>query len=233
MKKIVNTKNIMRFIFLTFVGSTVFIAIRIALAPSVAPASKIATRVKGDYVLMFVQCLLGIVLMMFPGYLRHKVNLDIPNAMMIAYAVFLYCGIYLGEVRNFYYNVPHWDTVLHTFSGAALGTLGFSLVSLLNKSESVTFSLSPIFVAVFSFCFALSLGAIWEIYEFAIDFMLNTNTQKYALESGELLCGQAALADTMKDMIVDAIGAFAVSAVGYVSLRYNKGWLERLHIKLN
>jgi len=153
--------------------------------------------------------------------------------MIIAYAVFLYCAIYLGEVQKFYYNVPHWDTVLHAFSGAALGALGFSLVSLLTRSEAVAFSLSHIFVALFAFCFALSLGVLWEIYEFTMDALVHTNMQKYALENGAQLVGQAALADTMKDLIVDAAGAFAISVIGYISLKYEKGWLERFKVRFS
>lgn len=221
----------MRFILLTFVGSIIYVAARIIMSPTVAPPSEITVRVKSDYIFMLLQSILGAFAMLLPGYLRRKVGLDIPKAMMIAYAGFLYCAIYLGEVRNFYYGVPHWDTVLHTFSGVAVGALGFSVVSLLNKSESVTFTLSPVFVALFAFCFALALGALWEIYEFSVDTFLHTNSQKYALESGEPLVGRAALADTMKDLIVDAIGAFAISAIGYVSLKRNKGWLERFRVK--
>jgi len=231
MKKVFNAKNLMRFIFITFIASIAYVVVRIIIAPTVEPPSDIAVRVKSDYTLMLLQCIFGVLAMLLPGYLRSKVRLNIPNAMMIAYAVFLYCGIYLGEVRNFYYNVPHWDTILHIFSGAALGALGFSIVSLLNKPKSASFSLSPVFVAIFAFCFALALGVIWEIYEFLMDSILNTNMQKYALESGELLIGQAALADTMKDLIVDAIGAFAMSVIGYISLKHNKGWLERVHIR--
>ena len=231
MKKLFNAKNLMRFIFLSFIGSIVYIIVRIVLAPTVAPSSEITVRVKGDYVLMLVQCTLGALAMMLPGFLRRRVRLNIPTGMMIAYALFLYSAIYLGEVRNFYYAVPHWDTILHTFSGVALGALGFSVVSLLNRSESVYFSLSPAFVAIFAFCFALSLGVIWEIYEFAVDSLMDINMQKYALESGEPLVGQAALMDTMKDLIVDALGALAVSIVGYISIKHNKGWLERFQVK--
>ncbi|MCL1916902.1 MAG: hypothetical protein FWG14_01095 [Peptococcaceae bacterium] len=231
MKKWFNVKNLMRFVFITFVASSVYIVIRIILAPTIAPVSDITVRVKSDYMLMLMQSIFGIIAMLLPGFLRRKVNLNIPTIMMIAYAGFLYCAIYLGEVRNFYYNVPHWDTILHTFSGVALGALGFSIVSLLNKSESVAFSLSPIFVAIFAFCFALALGTLWEMYEFIVDSILNTNMQKYALESGEPLIGQEALADTMKDLIVDAIGAFIISVIGYISLKHNKGWLD--HVKVS
>lgn len=78
--------------------------------------------------------------------------------MMFLYTIFLYCAIYLGEVKSFYYEVPHWDTILHTFSGAMLGALGFLFVTLLNKNEKVQMNLSPLFVVDFSFCFAVTLG---------------------------------------------------------------------------
>lgn len=231
LKKIFNVKNLMRFIFLTFIASIIYVVVRIILAPTVAPPSDIIIRVKSDYTLMLLQCFIGAVAMLFPGLLRRRAKLNIPSVMMIAYAIFLYCAIYLGEIRNFYYVIPHWDTILHTFSGAALGSFGFSLVSLLNNSESTTFSLSPIFVAMFAFCFALSLGTVWEIYEFSMDFLLKTNMQKYALETGELLIGQAALKDTMKDLIVDGIGALLFSIFGYISLKQKNALPDKLVLK--
>ena len=233
MKKIFTVQNLIRFVFLTFIGSIIYVIVRIILAPAVAPVSDIMVRVKSDYVLMLMQCVLGAVAMLLPGFLRRKANLNIPSAMIIFYAIFLFCGIYLGEMRDFYYRVPHWDTILHMFSGFALGALGFSIVNILNNSESTTFSLSPIFVAMFAFCFAVTLGVLWEIYEFTIDFFLGTNSQKYALESGELLVSQAALMDTMKDLIVDAIGALIMSVIGFISLKYNKGWLDGLQVRIH
>jgi len=231
MKKWFGVKYFMRFIMWTFVFSIIYITVRIVLAPSVAPASDITIRVKSDYVLMLLQSIFGVFAMLLPGFLTHKVKLSIPTGMLVAYAGFLYCAIYLGEVRNFYYNMPHWDTILHIFSGAAIGALGFSIVSLLNNSETTTVSLSPLFVAMFAFGFALALGVLWEVYEFAVDYIFRTNMQKYALENGQALMGQGALMDTMKDLIVDSAGAFVMSVVGYISLKYQKGWLEKFQVR--
>ena len=232
MKKWFKTRILLWFVFITFIVSILFVITRIILAPVVAPASDITVRVKSDYAVMLLQNIFGVIAMLLPGFLIRRINLSIPTFMLILYAVFLYCGIYLGEVRNFYYIFPHWDTILHTFSGAAIGALGFSVVSLLNKSETIAFSLSPIFVALFAFCFALSLGVLWEFYEFIMDYFLNTNMQKYALENGEMLIGQNALMDTMKDLIVDAIGAFVMAVTGYISLKYKKGWIENMQVKI-
>ena len=221
------------FVFVTLVLSVVYVTIRIIMAPAtVSEGLGPHERSKSDYLLMLVQCILGIVAMYLPSMITHRLNLEIPSGMLMLYVIFLYGAIYLGEVQNFYYVIPSWDIILHCFSGAMLGALGFSFVTLLNKSERVPMNLSPIFVAVFAFCFALALGVFWEIYEFSFDGLLGLNMQKFALEDGTLLAGRAALSDTMEDLMVDAAGALAISVIGYISLKYKKGWVEKLLIKI-
>lgn len=185
-----------------------------------------------QYVFMLLQCVLGIIALILPAYIERKAGVEIPSNMMILYVVFLYCAIFLGEVQNFYYVVPYWDILLHTFSGGMLGALGFSVITYMNNSTKIPINLSPMFVACFALCFAISLGVVWEIYEFAADGIINTNMQKFALENGELLVGREALSDTMEDLIVDFLGAFVVCTIGYISLKYKKGWVERFQIKL-
>jgi len=230
MRKLINVDNFVRFVFLTFLASTVYVIIRLILAPSVAPSSDYAVLIKGDYIVLLLECIFGVVAMLLPGFLARRIRLSIPSAMILAYAAFIYCAIFLAEVRRFYITVPHWDTILHTFSGIAIGALGFSIVSILNDSDTTAFTLSPFFVALFAFCFALAIGVIWEFYEFTMDSLFDWNMQTYALESGEPFIGQAALVDTMKDLIVDAVGALVISVVGYYSLKKNRIWLKRFQI---
>lgn len=219
------------FVFITLVGSTIYSLIRLILAPKVALPGTLYVNVKSDYALMLAQCVLGIFVMFLPSMIERRLRIDIPKFMHIVFVFFLYAAIYLGEIRSFYYKIPHWDTILHTFSGAMLGALGFSIVSLLNDIDKVKINLSPLFVAVFAFCFALSLGVLWEVYEFTIDGLLATNMQKYALENSTPLIGRYALADTMKDLIVDALGAFTISTVGFISIKYKTGWIEKIQIR--
>ncbi len=219
------------FALLTLVAAIVYIIVIMILAPSVPPEGEPYARVKSDYVLMLLQCVLGVFALFLPNILKQKLRLEIPSNMLILYIVFLYCAIYLGEVRRFYYTVPHWDTILHTFSGAMLGALGFSFVTFLNDTDRVPLNLSPLFVVAFAFSFAVTLGVFWEIYEFTADGILGTNMQKFALESGENLVGRTALMDTMKDLIVDLLGALVMSVVGYISLKHKKGWVEKLLVK--
>ncbi len=207
------------FVLVTLLASIIYSIVCLVLAPSEAHSDE---HVKSDYLLMLIQCLLGVVVIGLPSLLERKWNFELPNYMTIMYFIFLYCAIYLGEVRNFYYVIPHWDTILHAFSGAMLGAFGFSLVMILNDSKKATMSLSPFFVCLFAFCFALAVGGLWEIYEFSGDFLFGLNMQKFRLADGTLLIGQDALRDTMKDIIIDTIGALVIVTIGYLSLMKKK-----------
>ncbi len=218
-------------IFWTLLLSVGIIAVIMSRAPSEADPSQPYARVKSDYVLMLLQCIVGVLAMLLPSVLQKKLNFEIPSRMMVFFALFLYGAIYLGEVRDFYYTVPHWDTMLHTCSGAMLGALGFSVIQFLNKADRVPVNLSPAFVAFFTLCFAVFMGVIWEIYEFSADAILRTNMQKFALEDGTLLTGRRALMDTMKDLIVDTLGASVMAVTGYISLKYKKGWVEKFLLR--
>ena len=219
------------FILFAFVASIIFTAIRIYQAPMTLEVGAINQNIKSDYYLRLLQCILGLIGFFLPNIIERKLDIKIPNNMILIYIVFLYCAIILGEMRNFYYQVKHWDTILHTFSGGMLGSLGFSIVSLLNNSEKITMKLSPAFVSLFAFCFAVTLGVFWEVYEFTFDGILGINMQKFMLEDGTQLIGRAALFDTMKDLIVDMVGAFIVSLSGYFFMNKEKDWLKKRQFK--
>ncbi len=202
-------------LFISLALSVVYAFVHFLQAPDTAPEGTPHAKVKSDYLLMLTQCILGLAVMLLPSVINRRWSVPIPRKIYIAYYVFLFCAIFLGEVFDFYYVIPHWDIILHAFSGAMLSALGFIMVDLLNSNQRVSVELSPFFESVFAFCFALSLGAIWEIYEFAGDMILGLNMQKAYLANGTALVGKAALFDTMEDMIVDAFAAAIVAFAGY------------------
>ncbi|MDP4120749.1 MAG: hypothetical protein Q8876_06830 [Bacillota bacterium] len=206
-------------VFLSLIGSIVYAIVNIVMAAPGASPTTAHGKLKSDYTLMLLQCILGILAMFLPSILSKRIKLEIPPLLYIIYLIFLFCAIYLGEVRSFYYRIPYWDSILHSFSGASLGALGFFIIDVLNEHEKVKIKLSPVFVAVFAFCFALSLGTIWEIYEFTCDGLLKLNMQKYMLEDGTPLVGRAALFDTMKDLIEDALGALVITLLEFFVIR--------------
>jgi len=212
-------------LFITLIISAIYSLVRIIMPQPLVSGGSAYAHVRSDYVLMFIQCLLGLGVLSIPSLMARKWKFNIPNFIYIMYYVFLYCAIFLGEVLNFYYVIPHWDVILHFFSGAMLGALGFILVSQLNDSEMIHVSLSPFFVALFAFCFALSCGAVWEIYEFVFDGLLGLNMQKFMTATGEVLTGHSALHDTMTDLVVDALAALMISCIGYSRLKAAK-WFK-------
>ena len=216
-KKQNSTRWIGTLLFISLAVSVVYSLIRFLLAPEIPPEGQEWMKVKSDYLLMLTQCILGLMVMLLPSLIEKKWKLEIPNFIYVLYYLFLYCAVFLGEVFDFYYAVPHWDSMLHFFSGGMLGALGFILVDLINRNEKVKVSLSPVFVSLFAFCFALAAGAVWEIYEYTCDTLLGLNMQKYASEQGMIRLGRDALHDTMKDIILDAVSAFAVALLGYLT----------------
>jgi hypothetical protein len=218
-KKIESRKNmVFVIVLLLLMISTVYAVYMFINAPS-GIAQNEYERVKSDYVLMILQCAVGSIIVFLPSRVEHLFHIDIPDLMEIIYFIFLFCAIYLGEVRNFYYKVPYWDLILHCFSAAMLGALGFMIVNILNSSDKINIQLSPFFVALFAFSFAMTCGTVWEIYEFAADGLLGTNMQKFITANGTVLVAREAIVDTMEDIIVDGMGALIVAMIGYFDLR--------------
>lgn len=204
-------------LFLSLAITIIFLIVKLIYAPSFTYENGKSTR--SDYLLMLLQCTLGLVVMFLPTMIKKKFQIIVPDIIYIMYLIFLYFAIYLGEVYSFYYLIPFWDSILHGFSGAMLGAIGFSIINILNKEKLLMIKLSPLFVALFAFCFAVTLGVFWEIYEFTVDGLLGLNMQKFATQDGTLLIGREALIDTMKDLITDVVGALVMSSVGYISIK--------------
>lgn len=177
-----------------------------------------------DYALMLVECLLGLLVINLPTILARRLRFEVPTVLSVLYLIFLYCAIFLGEVRSFYYTIPHWDTWLHAFSSMMTGFFGVMVVGILNRDEHVSLRLSPFFVVLFAFAFSVMIGTIWEIYEFSLDGLLGFNMQKYAAQDGTVLLGHDALTDTMKDLMMDAVGALIAAVIGMFALRHEKTW---------
>jgi len=175
--------------------------------------------------LTMLQCVLGLVVLHLPDFLSEKLRFEIPNALYVFFLIFLYCSIFLGEFYDMFNRVSYWDVIMHCSSSLATGFIGFMFVAILNKSEKVMFHLSPLFVALFAFCFSITIGSLWEIYEYTFDGILGLNMQKFIEPDGTVLAGHAALVDTMEDLMIDAVGGLTASVIGYFSLKHNKDWL--------
>lgn len=122
-------------------------------------------------------CILALILFTIPTFISEKFKIGIPSLLEAIIYLFIYATAILGEINNFYGIIPFWDTLLHTLNGFICAGIGFSLVDILNQN-SKSIKLSPMYIAIVAFCFSMTIGILWEFYEFSADNILNIDMQK-------------------------------------------------------
>ena len=122
-------------------------------------------------------CALSLGLMVLPSILSKKLKVVLPSTLEIIILLFIFAAEILGEMNAFYVRVPHWDTMLHTINGFLCAAIGFCLVDMMNRNERFSFRLSPLYLAIVSFCFSMTVGVLWEFFEFAGDYFLGMDMQ--------------------------------------------------------
>jgi len=214
---------------------------------------------RGDFESVFV-CALTLILFTVPYWINQKLKIEIPNLLEIIIFLFIFSAEILGEIQNFYGIFKYWDTILHTLNGFLCAAIGFALIDILNNSEKFHIKLSPVFVALVAFCFSMTIGVLWEFFEFGADYIFKYDMQKdrivqtistvkldpegknkpviidnidktilYSTENGQItetvINGgylDLGIIDTMKDLIVNFIGAVVFSIIGYFYIQ-NRG----------
>lgn len=222
-------------------------------------AMMILQFINGNFENVFL-CGLTLVLFIVPSFVEKNFHIVLPDTLETIIFLFIFAAEILGEISAFYIHVPMWDTVLHTLNGFLAAAIGFCLVDLLNRNRHFTFQLSPAFMAVVAFCFSMTIGVMWEFFEFGMDMLFMLDMQKdtvvQAISSVMLdpaggnvptaitgirevtLNGEAlalggyldiGLIDTMKDLLVNFIGAVVFSTIGffYVKNRGNHAFARR------
>ena len=198
-------------------------------------------------------CALTLILLIMPSLMQITFRVELPTTLEIIILIFIFAAEILGEIREFYLIFPFWDTALHTLNGFLAAAIGFSLVDLLNRSERTVFNLSPLFTAIVAFCFSMTIGVVWEFFEFGMDQLAGFDMQKdtviheirsvtldpaghnvpyeisgiteTVVNGQELGLGgylDIGLIDTMQDLIVNFIGAFVFSVIGFFYVK-NRG----------
>jgi hypothetical protein len=167
-------------------------------------ASAIASAFEGRWSLMFV-ALVTLALALAPLVLASRFNITLPLPFVAAITLFVIASIFMGEAFDFYERVWWWDIALHASSAIGFGLIGFVFVLMMFEGDR--FAAPPWAMCLMAFAIAVTVGACWEIFEFAMDQWFGFNMQK------------SGLLDTMEDLIVDVIGAGFASWLGYVYLR--------------
>ena len=194
-------------------------------------------------------CVLTLGLLMLPLFIDRKLSVALPSVLETIVVLFVFAANVMGELGAFYEKIPIWDSLLHAVNGFICAGVGFGLTDILNRSERVKLSLSPMFVCLFSFCFSMTVGVVWEFFEFGADMLFEKDMQKdtviTAIHSG-LISGKPnvimhirditstvvngenlgingyldiGLIDTMDDLFVNLIGALTFNVIGYIYVR--------------
>ena len=140
-------------------------------------AALVRSALRGEYESVFI-CVLTLVLFMLPSVVERRFRVELPDTLEIVILVFIFATQILGELEAWYVRYTGWDTLMHTTNGFLCAAVGFSLVDLLNRSERIGFRLSPIYLALAAFCFSMTVGVLWEFFEFAMDLFFRTDMQK-------------------------------------------------------
>lgn len=194
----------------------------------------------------FAICLLVLVLFLVPSFLEKKFKVELPSTLEKIILMFVFAAEILGEIQEFYVKISGWDTMLHTLNGFLCAAVGFALIDLLNSSPNIKFTLSPVYCVLAAFCFSMTVGVVWEFFEFGMDYFFHLDMQKDTIlnvissvkldpaggntpyiisgitsetvNGTELGLGgylDIGLYDTMKDLIVNFLGAAFFSIFGY------------------
>lgn len=123
-------------------------------------------------------CVLTLFLFTVPTMLERRLHIDFPDTLEIIILLFIYAAEILGEIGAYYVAFPYWDTVLHTLNGFLCAAIGFSLLDILNRQDHLKFHLSPLFLALVAFCFSMTVGVLWEFFEFSMDYLFQLDMQK-------------------------------------------------------
>ena len=158
--------------------------------------------IRGNYESAFT-CLLALVLFVLPALMERRLHIDLPNTLEIIILLFIFAAEILGELQSYYLTYPYWDTMLHTTCGFLTAAIGFSMIDILNRNSRTKFNLSPIYCAVAAFCFSMTVGVLWEFWEFSMDRMLHMDMQKDTVITAFY---STALDPTLKNIAVPVTG---------------------------
>ena len=140
-------------------------------------ASLVSAILRQEYESAFV-CVLVLFLLMLPFFIQKNFGICLPSTLEIIILLFIFAAEILGELQSYFIQYPYWDTMLHTTNGFLCAAVGFSLIDILNRDAKIKFTLSPVYVALAAFCFSMTIGVLWEFFEFGMDRLFHMDMQK-------------------------------------------------------
>ncbi|WP_439154100.1 hypothetical protein [Yoonia sp.] len=140
-----------------------------------------------------------------PAILASRLDIALPMPFLAATTLFIFASFFMGEAFDFYEKVWWWDLALHGASAVGFGLIGFLFVFMLFEGDR--YAAPPAAMAFIAFCVAITMGSLWEVFEYLMDLSFDLNMQKTGLD------------DTMEDIIVNALGGAIGAFSGFIYLK--------------
>ena len=156
---------------------------------------------KFSLVLIAIAC---IILPFIITKIANKKNIMLPSTFQLVVVLFISLTLYFGEIKNFYSIFWWWDLFLHGFFGGYAVIVALYLIQgIIIREKEVTKERCTIFTLIFAFSFSITLGTLWEMFEFLGDYIFKTDMVNGGLE------------DTASDLIIKIIAAFITAIICY------------------
>lgn len=170
-----------------------------------------------------IQAFILLILSFGPSLIERKFKLDIPDFMESIFLVFILAALMMGEVAEFFVRINWWDDMLHIISGFLVAIVGFSVVNSAVKNPNKTLIINPLVIALFVFCFSMTVEIIWELLEYTVDTLISSSNMSRTVDSVTLVpySGLLAMRDTMHDILLNVISALTISILGYFDAKNN------------
>ena len=153
-------------------------------------------------------------LALLPAAIEGLTQIRLPRGFVLGIGLYTVATVVLGEMTNFYQHFTWWDVVMHSLAGATLAAMGLVIaLTFLTRNGGGGGVTLPIAFAAF---FTLGIGALWELFEYALDARFGFSTQNESLD------------DTMHDMAHAALSAVPILVLGTLHLLGRPtGWFGR------
>jgi hypothetical protein len=191
-------------------------------------------------------CVACLITFHIPMFIEKKYKLLIPPIITCVAYTMLFANFIVGEIYRAYDTSLLLDRLMHFTSGFLFGFLGISIICLITNWPKKELVLSPLLVALFVFCFTMTTGVVWELFEYGVDSLTGAIMQRWndsllgVLKDGEIIplttlpnvwqeglyvhnsIRGDGLVDTMTDLLLNSIGSLAVSIFAYIAMKKDK-----------
>ncbi len=175
----------------------------------------------GNYENVFL-CVFTLFLFFVPLLVEKVFRVEVPSLLENIVLVFIFAAEILGEINSYYTRFRLWDTMLHVTTGFLAAAVGLSLIVILNRKRVFGLNLSPFFIALFSFCFSMTIGVLWEFFEFGMDQLFATDMQRdtviTAISSTLLNPDGLNVAVQIKDITMTTVNGEVMPINGYLDI---------------